>query len=39
MDNEFEYDKKERESIVMVMDHEYTEAELKEFDMVVSQNN
>lgn len=39
MDNEFEYDKKERESIVMAMDHEYTEAELKEFDMVVSQNN
>lgn len=37
MDNEFEYDKKERESIVMAMDHEYTEAELKEFDMVVSQ--
>lgn len=39
MDNEFEYDKKERESIVMAMDHEYTESELKEFDMVVSQNN
>ena len=39
MDNEFEYDKKERESIVMAMDHEYTEAELKEFNMVVSQNN
>lgn len=39
MDNEFEYDKKERESIVMAMDHEYTEAELKEFDMVVSQND
>lgn len=39
MDNEFEYDKKERESIIMAMDHEYTEAELKEFDMVVSQNN
>ena len=37
MDNELEYDKKERESIVMAMDHEYTEAELKKIDMVVSQ--
>lgn len=39
MDNELEFDKKERESVIMAMDHEYTEAELKEFDMVVSQNN
>ena len=32
-----ESDKTERESIIMAMDHEYTEAELKEFDMVVNQ--
>ena len=37
MDNELESDKTERESIIMAMDHEYTEAELKEFDMVVNQ--
>lgn len=39
VDSELECDKKERKSIIMAMDHEYTEAELKEFDMVVSQND